>query len=180
MKRQIAVVVLTLSTGILVPNVAKGHDHEVPRVVSRRGGEQIQVGVDLASCWVQPSDTSDYTVACRDYPWRFPKMDRVRASQRLVLRIKKELMPTETLIHAWPRLDEETGEPSGKAIELEHLSRPVVNENDLTWAWDLVFELPEPSRRYYIRLSGEWPDEEFPQESQTAQWTFFLRSRATS
>lgn len=169
-----------LALGVCVSGIgfASAHDHEVPKVVAKRGSANVQRGKILASCWAYPQEADgSYIVGCHDYAWRFPQVDRVRVGQRIALRIRKQQVPEETSVHAWTEINAETNRPQGDATVIDHVLEPVLAKDGSTRAWDVVVALPDRGRHYYLRLSTRWPDEEVPEEPQTAQWSFHLKAR---
>lgn len=165
-----------LVCGLLLLSVAPvaAHDHEVPSPRLFRGDDRIQRPRILHSCWVFPLGEYQAT-DCTEYPWSFPKRDRVRAGRVLTVRLRKQQRPEALGLSSYSSLKGD-GSPAGAAQRITTVLEPNVDQDGTIVGYWVKFSLT-PGRHFLI-LKARWPDENEPELKQSAEWTMNLRARS--
>lgn len=165
--------VLLCALLLLSPGAADAHDHEVPSPALFRGEDRIQRPRILHSCWVFP--LGEYqAVDCTEYPWSFPRRDRVRPGRMLTVRLRKQQPPDSVSLVSYPRLRRD-GSPSGPAQRIPTVLEPNLDGDGNISGYHVKFSLLQG--RHFLVLKVRWPDENEPDLDQSAEWTMNLRAR---
>lgn len=164
-----------ISTLLLLPALPSGaHDHEVPSPRLFRSDDLIQRPRIVHSCWVFPAGPDQQFVDCTEYPWSFPRRDRVRAGRVLTVRLRKRQQPEELSLVSYGSRSAD-GSPSGPAQRIPTVLEPKVGDAGTVVGYWVKFSLTQG--RHFLVLEARWPDENEPELKQSADWTMNVRSR---
>jgi hypothetical protein len=174
-------IIVLLMAGLLLfvsgSSFAGEDTKEPPKTHLNAHGERLQAGYLRASCWSYPSEDEPEVVItnCRDNVARWPRVDKLRAGQKIKIRIEYPDRPDGTIIKAYRR----SGEEQGNGRVLAHRLIPVVNSENEIKAWKLVFTVDASGRHYYLDAGAywDWTAADGHTYRDDAIWSFHVRTR---